>query len=406
MPLPEPDLSSALGDVTILDFSHLLQGPFATQLLADMGANVIKVERPGKGDLFRSLTFNNKWVGGTESPNFLAWNRNKRSLAIDLKSPEAKTILYRIAETADVVIQNFRPGVMQRLGFGYDDFRQINPRIIYASASGYGEEGPYVDRPGQDMLIQGLTGLAAATGRGDGPPVPVGSGFSDQVGAMNLVYGILTALHWRHRSGVGQEVKVDLLSGMLAHQGQEMLMAMNFGQNLQRPKSGIGHPGMDAPFGVYPTTDGYVTIAMSPFRTLVEVLGAPHLLAFDDPASLFEQRDEIWAKLADETRKWITADLMRAMLARDIWCGEIKTHLEAEGDPQVRHMGMITSYEHPTAGTVKVVAPAVKMSATPATISRPAPLVGEHTREILAEYGFESEIESWYKSGKVGASSS
>ncbi len=405
MSSPEPDLSTALGDVTILDFSHLLQGPFATQLLADMGANVIKVERPGKGDLFRSLTFNNKWVGGTESPNFLAWNRNKRSLAIDLKSPEAKTVLYRIAETADVVIQNFRPGVMQRLGFGYDDFRQINPRIIYASASGYGEEGPYVDRPGQDMLIQGLTGLAAATGRGDGPPVPVGSGFSDQVGAMNLVYGILTALHWRHRSGIGQEVKVDLLSGMLAHQGQEMLMAMNFGENLQRPNSGIGHPGMDAPFGVYPTIDGHVTIAMSPFRTLVEVLGATHMLAYDDPASLFDKRDEIWTKLADETRKWTTADLMQAMLARDIWCGEIKTHLEAEQDPQVRHMGMITSYEHPTAGTVKVVAPAVKMSATPAAISRPAPRVGEHSREILAEYGFESEIESWCNSGKVGSPS-
>src|SRR5262245_50444894 len=201
----------ALADGTVLDFSHLLQGPFATQLLADMGANVIKIERPGQGDLFRTLTFNNKWVGGTESPNFLAWNRNKRSLAIDLKSPEAKAVLYKIAETADVVIQNFRPGVMPRLGFGYEDFRRINPRIIYASASGYGEEGPYVDRPGQDMLIQGLTGLAAATGRGDGPPVPVGSGFSDQVGAMNLVYGILTALHWRHRSGVGQEVKVDLM---------------------------------------------------------------------------------------------------------------------------------------------------------------------------------------------------
>lgn len=398
----QPDPSTALGDLTILDFSHLLQGPFATQLLADMGANVIKVERPGKGDLFRSLTFNNKWVGGTESPNFLAWNRNKRSLAIDLKSPEAKTVLYKIAETADIVIQNFRPGVMQRLGFGYEDFRRINPRIIYASASGYGEEGPYVDRPGQDMLIQGLTGLAAATGRGDGPPVPVGSGFSDQVGAMNLVYGILTAVHWRHRSGVGQEVKVDLMSGMLAHQGQEMLMAMNFGQNLQRPNSGIGHPGMDAPFGVYPTSDGHVTVAMSPYRTLVEVLDAPYLLAYDDPASLFDKRDEIWTRLAEETRKWTTADLMQAMLARDIWCGEIKTHLEAEQDAQVRHMGMITSYEHPAAGNVKVVAPAVKLSATPAAITRPAPLVGEHTREILAEYGFDDRLEDWRNAGKIG----
>ncbi len=171
-----------------------------------------------------------------------------------------------------MVVQNFRPGVLAKLGFGYEDFRAINSRIIYCSGSGYGESGPYLTRPGQDMLIQGLTGIAAATGRGDGPPVPVGSGFSDQVGAMNMVYGILTALYWRERSGLGQEIKVDLLSAMLAHQGQEMLMAMNFSADFQRPKSGIGHPGMEAPFGVYPTSDGHVTVAMSPYKKLVACL--------------------------------------------------------------------------------------------------------------------------------------
>jgi crotonobetainyl-CoA:carnitine CoA-transferase CaiB-like acyl-CoA transferase len=393
----------ALADVTVLDFSHLLQGPFCTQLMADMGANVIKVERPVQGDLFRTLTFNNKWVGGSESPNFLAWNRNKRSLAIDLKAPEAKAILYRIAETADVVVQNFRPGVLAKLGFGYEDLRKVNPRIIYCSGSGYGESGPYLSRPGQDMLIQGLTGIAASTGRGDGPPVPVGSGFSDQVGAMNMVYGILSALYWRERSGEGQEIKVDLLSGMLAHQGQEMLMAMNFGQDFQRPNSGIGHPGMDAPFGVYPTSDGYVTIAMSPFPKLVGVLGDDSLMAFNDPKSLFDRRDEVWGRIAALTKAWTTADLMQAMLAVDIWCGEVKTHLQAADDPQVRHMGMIGSYEHPTAGTVKVVAPAVKMSATPAAIERPAPLVGEHTAEILAGFGYSAEeIETLGTSGAIG----
>jgi crotonobetainyl-CoA:carnitine CoA-transferase CaiB-like acyl-CoA transferase len=394
--------AKALSDVTILDFSHLLQGPFCTQLLADMGANVIKVERPGQGDLFRTMTFNNRWVGGSESPNVLAWNRNKRSLAIDLKAPEAKAILYRIAARADVVVQNFRPGVLAKLGFGYDDFRAINPRIIYCSGSGYGESGPYLSRPGQDMLIQGLTGIAAATGRGDGPPVPVGSGFSDQVGAMNMVYGILTALYWRERSGLGQEIKVDLLSGMLAHQGQEMLMAMNFGQDFRRPNSGIGHPGMEAPFGVYPTSDGWVTIAMSPYKRLVGVLGDDSLLAYDDKTLLFDKRDEIWERIAALTRTWTTADLMEAMLAVDIWCGEVKSHLEAADDPQVRHMGMITSYEHPVGGTVKVVAPAVKMSATPATIDRPAPLVGQHSREILADFGYDdTEIAAFEDKGVI-----
>jgi crotonobetainyl-CoA:carnitine CoA-transferase CaiB-like acyl-CoA transferase len=396
-------MDKSLADVTILDLSHLLQGPFCTQLLADMGANVIKVERPGQGDLFRTMTFNNKWVGpGRESPNVLAWNRNKRSLAVDLKAAEARTILYKLAEKADVVVQNFRPGVLARLGFGYEDFRKVNPRIIYCSGSGYGESGPYLSRPGQDMLIQGLTGLAAATGRGDGPPVPVGAGFSDQIGAMNMVYGILCALYWRERSGEGQEIKVDLLSAMLAHQGQEMLMAMNCEEDFQRPCSGIGHPGMEAPFGVYPTKDGWVTIAMSPYPKLVGVLGDESLMAYNDPESLFEKRDEIWGRIAELTRSWTTRDLMDAMLGVDIWCGEVKTHLQASRDPQVEHLGAIAHYDHPTAGRVKVVAPAVKMSRTPAAIERPAPLIGQHSREILAEAGFTGdEIERFIAEGAV-----
>jgi crotonobetainyl-CoA:carnitine CoA-transferase CaiB-like acyl-CoA transferase len=293
--------------------------------------------------------------------------------------------------------------VLARLGYGYADFERINPRIIYCSGSGYGESGPYVTRPGQDMLIQGLTGIAAATGRGDGPPVPVGAGFSDQVGAMNMVYGILAALHWRERSGKGQEVKVDLMSGMLAHQGQEMLMAMNFGEDFQRPNSGIGHPGMDAPFGVYPTSDGWVTIAMSPYKRLVGVLGDDSLLVYDDPQQLFDKRDEIWEKLSALTRRWTTKDLLEAMLAVDIWCGEVKTHLQAEEDPQVRHRGIVQSYEHPVAGRVKVVGPAVTLSATPASIDRPAPQVGEHTREILAEFGCDgAEVDELIARGIAG----
>lgn len=384
--------AKALGDVTVLDFSHLLQGPFATQLLADMGARVIKVERPGSGDLFRSMTFNNKWVGESrESPNFLAWNRNKRSLAINLKAPEAKEILLQMAQKVDVVVQNFRPGVMDRLGYGYEDFRKVNPRIIYCSGSGYGASGPYVDRPGQDMLVQGLTGVAAATGRADGPPVPIGAGFADQIGAMNMVYGILTALYWRERSGEGQHVEVNLMSGLLAHQGQEMLTAMHFGEDFQRPRSGIGHPGMDAPFGVYPTRGGYVTIAMSPFRKLVEVLGDLSLLEYDHPDRLFAERDAIWEKLAALTSGWNRAELIDAMLAVDIWCGEVKTHREVEQDPQVQALGAIATCEHPTAGTLKVVGPAVRMSATPAGITRPPPLLGEHTAEILDEFGIDRE---------------
>lgn len=387
-------MNKALDGVTILDFSHLLQGPFATQLLADMGANVIKIERAGAGDLFRSMTFFAKWVGGSESPNFLAWNRNKRSIALNLKSRRVHEIIMEMAKTADVVVQNFRPGVLTRLGYGYEAFKAINPRIIYCSGSGYGEDGPYVDRPGQDMLIQGLTGLASNTGRGDGPPIPAGSGLADQIGAMNMVYGILSALYYREKTGKGQKVEVNLLAGMLAHLAQEYVAVLNLGQDLVRPKSGIGHPGMQAPFGMYQTREGlYVSIAMSPYKTLYETLEAPHLAVYDDLTTLFDKRDEVWEKVNAETRKFDRDTLLTRLLAADIWCAAVNDIRAAAQDPQVVWGKMITSYEHPVAGTVRVVAPAVKMSETPATIDRPAPLVGQHGREILAEYGIsEREI--------------
>lgn len=168
-------------------------------------------------------------------------------------------------------------------------------------------------------------------------------------------------------------------------------MAMNFNEDFQRPESGIGHPGMDAPFGVYPTADGWVTVAMSPFKRLIEVLDANELLQYDDPQRLFDQRDEVWEKLAAITKTWTSKDLITVMLAADIWCGEVKTHLQAAADPQVEHMGCIDRYEHPTAGSVKVVGPTVKMSRTPATIERPAPRVGEHTLTILRESGFSAQ---------------
>lgn len=385
-------MNKALEGVTILDFSHLLQGPFATQLLADMGANVIKVERAGGGDMFRTMTFFARWVGGSESPNFLAWNRNKRSIALNLKSRRVHEIIMEMAKSADVVVQNFRPGVLAKLGYGYDDFRAVNPRIIYCSGSGYGEAGPYVDRPGQDMLIQGLAGLSANTGRGDGPPIPAGAGLADQIGAMNMVYGILSALYYREKTGKGQKIEVNLLAGLIAHLGQEFVGVLNLGQDFVRPNSGIGHPGMQAPFGVYETRDGgYVSIAMSPFKTLYDTLGAPQLAAYDDLETLFRKRDEVWEKVNAETRRFDKDELLEKLLAADIWCAGVNDIRQASEDPQVRFMGMITSYEHPRAGTVRVAAPAIRMSETPPTIERPAPLVGQHGREILAEFGLSAE---------------
>src|SRR6185503_12050105 len=327
-------MNKALEGVTILDFSHLLQGPFATQLLGDMGANIIKIERAGAGDMFRSMTFFAKWVGGSESPNFLAWNRNKRSIALNLKSRKVHTVIMDMARKADVVVQNFRPGVLARLGYGYEDFKAVNPAIIYCSGSGYGEAGPYVDRPGQDMLIQGLSGLVVNTGRGDAAPVPAGAGMADQIGAMNMVYGILSALYYREKTGKGQKIEVNLLAGMLAHLGQEYVAVLNLGEDFVRPNSGIGHPGMQAPFGIF------------------ETLEAPELAIYDDLATLFKKRDEVWEKINEETRKYDREDLLTRLLAADIWCAGVNDIRSASEDPQVKFADMITAYEHPTAGTV------------------------------------------------------
>jgi crotonobetainyl-CoA:carnitine CoA-transferase CaiB-like acyl-CoA transferase len=396
-------MDKALSGVTILDFSHLLQGPFATQLLADMGADVIKIERAGAGDMFRSLTFFAKWVGGSESPNFLAWNRNKRSIALNLKSRKVHAMIMQMAKRADIVVQNFRPGVLARLGYGYENFKAVNPAIIYCSGSGYGEEGPYLERPGQDMLIQGLAGLVSNTGRGDQAPVPAGAGLADQIGAMNMVYGILSALYYREKTGIGQKIEVNLLAGMLAHLGQEYCAVLNLGEDFVRPNSGIGHPGMQAPFGIYETREGgYVSIAMSPYKTLYETLEAPHLAVYDDLETLFAKRDEVWEKVNAETRKFTGDALLARLLAADIWCAPVQDIRQASRDPQVTHMKMIASYEHPKAGKVHIVAPAVKMSETPATIDRPAPMIGEHGREILAQFGFpQAEIDALEATGDM-----
>ena len=234
-------MPKALEDVTVLDFSHLLQGPFATQLLGDMGANIIKVERPGQGDLFRTMTFKDRWVGGTESPNFLAWNRNKRSLAIDLKAPEAQgRRSTEIAEKADIVVHNFRPGVMERLGYGYEDFRQDQPAhhlllrlrlrrerpLCRPPRPGHADAGP--DRP-----------RSPPPAARDGPPVPVGAGFADQIGALqHRLCASSRALYWRERSGEGQKIKVDLLVGpACSTRTRSMVWVMNFGEDFERPNS-------------------------------------------------------------------------------------------------------------------------------------------------------------------------
>lgn len=393
-------VEQALKGIKVLDFTHLLQGPFATQMLGDLGADVIKVERKGSGDGYRAWTFLKYRVGDTESPCYLAFNRNKRSLALDLKSQEAKEIIYKLAAECDFVIENFRPGVMAKLGFGYEDLKAINPRIIYCSSTGYGQDGPYVNRPGQDLMLQALTGLTTLTGRKDAPPTPLGTGIADQMGAYNIVYGLLSALYYREKTGKGQKLEVNLFQCLLTHQLQEFAVTLNSGRLFERPLSGIAHPGQSAPFGIYQTADGFMCISVNPIAQLAEVLEDEGLLAYDDPDTLYDKRDEVFYRIQASVVKQTTKHWLDLMLARDMWVSEVHNHLEVEKDPQVVHLNAFTSYQHPTAGEVRTVNIPIKFSETPGSIERHPPLVGEHNEEILQELGYDAaEIEHMKQSG-------
>ncbi len=382
-------MAQALDGVKILDFTQLLQGPYATQMLGDLGADVIKIERLGSGDIFRQMTFMNSWVGDGESPCFLAWNRNKRSIALDIRSAAGKEIILKLARQADVLVENFRPGVLAKLGFGYDDLHKINPRLIYCAASGWGKDGPYVSRPGQDMLVQGLSGAALSSGRADAGPVVVGTGLSDQLGALHVVYGVLAALYHREKTGHGQEIQVNLLASTVAFQMQEFMTVLNLGRSHKRPSSGIGHPGAAAPFGTYATQDGFISIAMNPWPVVVQALGVPEMMRFNDPQVLFDQRDAIWEEIQKIVKTKTTSEWLDIMLGLDLWVAEVKTQQQVPNDPQVQHLNLFTTVDHPKAGRIKTVNMPIQFSETPGEIRRPAPLIGQHGREILRELGYD-----------------
>lgn len=392
----------ALDGVRVLDFTQLLQGPYATQMLGDLGADIIKVEKAGSGDLYRSMTFFNSWIAGKESPCFLAWNRNKRSLALDLKQARGREIIERFVQRCDVVVENFRPGVMSRLGFGYADCAKLNPRIIYCSASGWGKDGPYVDRPGQDLLVQGLTGVAFTSGRADAGAVPLGTALCDQLGALHIVQGVLAALYSRERTGRGQQIHVSLLASALAFQSQDYFTIHNLHRKFERPRSGIGHPGNGAPFGIYRTADGYLTIAMNPWDLMVTALGDPALARYGDPQMRFDRRDEIFETIQRILVTKTTDAWLDIMLGLDLWVARAQPQDQVDQDPQVIQQKLFTTVNHPTAGELKVTNVALDLGGTPATIRRPPPLTGEHGAELLAEMGYTAkEIQQAVADGVV-----
>ena len=382
-------MKQALAGLKVIDFSQLLQGPYATQMLGDLGADVIKIERYGSGDIYRGMTFFNKWIADDESPCFMAWNRNKRSIAIDMKKEEGKKIILQLIEQADIVVENFRPGVMERLGYGYAALKKINPKIIYCSASGWGSDGPYLKRPGQDLLVQSVSGAIMTSGKKSDGPVALGTALCDQVNAFNCVYAILAALYFREKTGIGQEIQTNLLSSAIAFQMQDYFTIQNLGVQFERPESGIGHPGNPAPFGTYKTKDGYLAIAMNPFDTLVEALGDPSLLVYNDKQVLFDKRDEIYYRIQAVTITKTTEEWLTIMLEYDLWVAQVNNQAAVANDPQVIHNNTFVNIQHPKAGNLKVTNIPFTMSETPGAITRPSPMIGEHGPEILKELGYD-----------------
>jgi len=388
-----------LDGIIILDLTRLLPGAVATMMLGDFGADVIKIEEPGRGDPARTAPHRSK----RESPYFLATNRNKRSVVIDLKRPAGRDLFLRLAERADVVVEGFRPGVMDRLGIGYESLRRINPRLVYCAISGYGQDGPYRLRAGHDINYIGIAGVLGLNGEKDGPPVVPGVQVADLAGgSMQSVIGILLALAARERTGEGQMVDISMMDGALAMMFVPLANYLIGGVEPQRGTETLS--GRYACYHVYQTQDGrYLSLgALEPkfWANACRVLGREDLIAvqFADGA----KQAECIATLTAIFRTQTAAEWLAAFQDADACLMLVNTVAEAVDDPQVRHRGLIGEVRHPTEGALKQMGPTIRLTATPGEIRLPPPRLGEHTRSVLAEVGYSDEaIERLARDGVI-----
>jgi crotonobetainyl-CoA:carnitine CoA-transferase CaiB-like acyl-CoA transferase len=395
MPLP-------LAGLRLLDLSRVLSGPYCTMLLADMGADVIKVEVPGEGDLTRGKGDPESEVRGGQ-PVFFDLNRNKKSLTLNLKAAAGKEIFKRLVKSADVVVENYRPDVMDRLELGYSILSLVNPRLIYCGISGFGKTGPYSLWPAYDQIAQGMSGLMSITGDRDGSPMRVGVSIADAIAGLFAAYGVLLALAHRQHTGRGQEVQANLLDGLIS---MFTARAANFLESGELVPPVGNHLHDLGPAGTFETRDSRINITAWPdeaFRRLCSALELGPLWTdrrFSTPRMRAAHRDALTDILNAKLRLRATADWLGILHRQRIPCGPILDLQQVFSDPQILHNGMVLEHDHPTAGHRRLLGFPLRMSEAPMDIRLPAPRLGEHTEELLVELGFTpSLIEQFRRDG-------
>jgi crotonobetainyl-CoA:carnitine CoA-transferase CaiB-like acyl-CoA transferase len=397
-------MAGPLAGVKVLELAQIMAGPTCGMLLADLGADVVKVERVPGGDDTR--TMNRPSVAG-ESAAFMAMNRNKRGIALNLKLPAAQEALKRMAASADVLTENYRKGALGKLGLGYEALQKVNPGLIYCSISGYGRTGPYADKGGYDLIAQGMSGLMAITGEPGGAPVKSGSPVCDINAGMLAALGVVAAYVHRLKTGEGQLVDTSLYEAGI--QQTYWQSAIFFATGTSPGPSGSAHI-LSAPYQAFRAADGWLTIGganQANWERLVRVLGAPELAddaRFRTNADRMKNLAELTPLMNDKLKARPMRVWLAALEAEGVPCGPIQSIADMASDPHTAAREMVVELEHPRAGRTRALGLPIKLSATPGRVSRAAPLLGQHTREVLAEYGFAgAEIEALIGAGAAVA---
>ncbi len=397
-------MSGPLQDVRVLDLTWILAGPYASMILRDLGADVIKVERPPYGDVSRTT---GPYIED-ESVYFFSVNRGKRSICLDLKHPAGRDLFLRLVEKVDVVMENFTPGTMERLGLGYDVLSRHNPRLIYAATSGFGQTGPYRHKPALDIIVQGMGGIMSITGEPGGRPVRPGISLGDIAAGLFTAIGILAALHERDRSGQGQMLDISMLDCQVAILENAFVRYFATGQ-VPGPL-GTRHPST-TPFQAFPTKDGWIVIALSwgvenQWELLLAALGLPELIddpRFETPGLRTQHHAELEPILNEAFRKKTTREWLEELEPLGIPCGPLNDIAQAAADPQVQAREMLVDVQHPKGFSLKVANTPIKLSRTPAGVQGPPPTIGQHTDEVLRELlGLsEGEIAALREAGAI-----